>query len=128
LETDLTFEEILGPAFGLVRRRSLYRLRIGLPGANAYRMIQGGNENLPIPDLTGASGRLDRINRPLDQFVRDSHLDPDFWQENHAGIGIRVVIEASFLPAVADQTSRQLQHRRSHATQARNSQVDALKG
>src|ERR1700719_3664199 len=55
----------------------------GFPGPDANGLFDVGYEDLAVADTPGLGRSPDRVDRPLDQFIRDHDLDLDLGEEVH---------------------------------------------
>src|SRR4029078_9904888 len=74
-------------------------VRAGFAGADAHDLQEVEYENLPVADLPGVGGLLDRFDRALDQVVRQRGLDLHLGQEIDDVLGAAVELRVTFLPA-----------------------------
>src|SRR5882724_1131817 len=96
--------------------RRLQRVRAGLAGPDAHRLIDGGDEDLAVTDLAGLGGRNDGFDHGSHPIGRHRHLDADLRQEVHGVFGAAVDFGVSFLAAVTRDLAR------SHALHAERDQ------
>src|SRR5689334_22027566 len=79
----------------------LKRVAVGLAGADAHRMIEGGDEDLAVTDLPGARRRAQRFDHPVSLLGGHRHLDADFRQEAHHIFGATIDLGMALLAAIA---------------------------
>jgi hypothetical protein len=70
---------------------------VGLTGANANYMIDRGNEDLAIADLTGLGGALDSLDCFLYLRVCDGNLDLDLRHKLYRVLGAAIDLSVTFL-------------------------------
>ncbi len=56
---------------------------VGLAGADADDPLQRHHEDLAVADLVGARPVAERVDRRLDELVRDGDLEADLLGESH---------------------------------------------
>src|SRR5271170_4883906 len=80
----------MSPPPRCLRTRALDRRFARFAGADAHDLLDVGNKNLPVPDLSRAGGFQDRLDGALDQALGHHHLD----------LGLGHKIDDIFRPAV----------------------------
>src|SRR5438477_1023978 len=68
-------------------------------GADADHLVDGRNENLPVPYASSLGGPLDGFQCPRDHFVRKNDFHLHFWQEVDDVLGAPVELGVAFLTA-----------------------------
>src|SRR5665213_408782 len=70
----------------------------GFTGPDANGFLDVGDENLAVADAAGLGGAPDRVDRLLDQVVRDHDLDFDLGQEVHDVLRPAIKFSVPLLP------------------------------
>src|SRR5258708_15092827 len=90
---------------------TLESVRARLAGADAQRLLDGGDEDLAVADLAGMGGLLDGLDGALDLGVIDHDLDLHLGQEAHQVLGAAVDLGLALLAAeTLDLAHRQARH------------------
>src|SRR6185437_2127493 len=79
----------------------LQRVRAGLAGADAERLLDRRDEDLAVADLAGVGGLLDRLDGALDLAVVDHDLDLHLGQEAHQVLRAAIDLGLALLAAEA---------------------------
>jgi NADH-quinone oxidoreductase subunit B len=79
---------------------ALQRSRASFPIADANSFVNGGDENLAIPNLSGARCRDDRLHGFVQQFIRDHGLNLDFRQKIDGVFASAIELCVAFLTPV----------------------------
>src|SRR5262249_31831525 len=74
---------------------------VGLAGADAYRAVDAGDEDLAVADLAGLGRVRDQLDDLVDLIVVDGDIDPDFGQEVHRVFSAAIDFLVALLAAVA---------------------------
>src|SRR5512143_448016 len=82
-----------------VRRAALHRRFAALSGADPHHLLDGGHEDLAVPDLARARRLDDRLDRALDEAVGHDQLDLHLGQEVDDVLRAAVELRVPFLPA-----------------------------
>src|SRR6516225_8914478 len=77
----------------------LERIRAGLAGANAHDLFEIRDEDLPVADLAGVGGLLDRFDDAIEQVVFDGGFDLHLRQEIDDVFGAAIELGVPLLPA-----------------------------
>src|SRR5258708_25541852 len=78
---------------------TLESVRARLAGADAQRLLDGGDEDLAVADLAGMGGLLDGLDGALDLGVVDHDLDLHLGQEAHQVLGAAIDLGLALLAA-----------------------------
>src|ERR1043166_4144060 len=92
--TARTWSWILGPWI-------LKRVRVGLAGADAQRVLDVDDEDLAVADLPGLCRGGDRLDHAVGAIVRDHDFDLDLGQEVHRVLRAAVDLGVALLAAEA---------------------------